>query len=76
MKTSEKDGSIEYFGVNPDKPFKQALIVSSQPEYLLDFATGLNTTVFQIASVQPLANLAVRYTVDLYCNKTMTPWCE
>ena len=76
MQRSDKDGKTEYFGVNPDRPFKDALIVSSQPENFLDFSTGLNTTAFQIESVQPIGDLAVRYLVDLYCNRQRTPWCQ
>lgn len=71
-----KDGSIEYVAVNPDKPFKDALIVSSQPDNFLDFETGLNTTAFTIASVQAIDNLAVKYTVALYCDRERTPWCS
>ena len=69
------DNKTEYLAVNPDRPYKKTLIVSSQPENFLDFATGLNTTTFRLVSVQPIAGLAVRYSVDLYCDKMKTPWC-
>ena len=64
------------FETNPDKPYKDDLIVSSQPGILDDFQSGLNTTVFTIVSVEPMTELAVRFTVDLYCDRTATPWCE
>ena len=64
------------FEVNPDKPYKEDLIVSSQPGVLDNLSTGLNTTMFSLVSVQPYLQLAVRFTVDLWCDRTSTPWCE
>ena len=64
------------FEINPDKPYQEDLIVSSQPGILDNFATGLNSTVFSVESVQPYTELAVRFTVDLSCDRTSTPWCD
>ena len=64
------------FEMNPDKPYEQDLIVSSQPGVLDNFATGLNTTLFSLLSVQSYSALAVRFTVQLACDRTSTPWCE
>ena len=64
------------FEINPDKPFQKDLIVSSQPGILDDFHSGLNNTMFSLVSVQPVGELAVRFTVDLFCDRTATPWCE
>ncbi|KAK9802642.1 hypothetical protein WJX73_010123 [Symbiochloris irregularis] len=76
MSKSAASNATEYSAVNPDKPYKQSLIVSSQPENFLDFKTGLNTTAFRVVAVQPIASLAVRYIVDLHCDRTKTPWCQ
>ena len=70
------DSAGSTFEVNPDRPFKDDLIVSSQPGILDDFQSGLNNTMFSLVSVQPFGDLAVRYTVDLFCDRTATPWCE
>ena len=64
------------FEVNPDKPYEQDLIVSSQPGVLDNFATGLNSTLFSVLAVQSYNAMAVRFTVQLYCDRTSTPWCE
>ncbi len=42
------DGRLQYFGSHPDKPYKDAYIVSAQPELLNDFTTGLQTTAFEL----------------------------
>ena len=38
--------SMRYFQEDPKLPYRGAKIMSSQPELLLDFTTGLNTTMF------------------------------
>jgi hypothetical protein len=39
-----------FFEENPKRPYHGAKIMSSQPNLLLDFATGLNTTQFRWAA--------------------------
>lgn len=83
------DGKLQYFGSHPDKPYKDAYIVSAQPELLNDFTTGLHTTAFQLQvgggclhhalhttpqGVQPFGN-ATKFLVELHCNLDETPWC-
>jgi len=41
------NGTVRYFQENPKLPYRGAKIMSSQPEFLQDFETGLNTTMFQ-----------------------------
>lgn len=68
-------GEVRYFQENPRLPYRGAKIMSSQPQFLKDLATGLNTTMFKLLSMQPFLN-ATRLSLQLYCNTTATPWCE
>lgn len=43
----DKEGRMTYFEENPRMPYRGAKIMSSQPQFLNDFSTGLNTTAFQ-----------------------------
>ena len=70
------NGSEEYFEINPDRPFGETLIVSSQPGQLDDLESGLHDAQFWIKDVQPLQGLAVKYSLEFSCDKTSTPWCE
>lgn len=70
-----KDGKPEFFEEHPDKPYGDALIISSQPQQLQDTSTGLNSTQFWIqkySSIEP----AILITVELHCDTQRTPWCE
>lgn len=43
----DEQGHKTYFQENPRLPYRGAKIMSSQPQFLRDFATGLNTTAFK-----------------------------
>ena len=43
----DKEGKLTFFEENPRLPYRGAKIMSSQPQFLKDFSTGLNTTSFQ-----------------------------
>ncbi|KAL4857077.1 Beta-1 [Chlorella vulgaris] len=68
-------GTVQYFQENPRIPYRGAKIMSSQPHFLRDFETGLNTTMFRVLSIGPFLN-ATRVSLQLYCNLTATPWCQ
>ncbi|EFN53635.1 hypothetical protein CHLNCDRAFT_136335 [Chlorella variabilis] len=69
----DASGIVQYFQENPRIPYRGAKIMSSQPQFLRDFDTGLNTTM--VLAMQPFLN-ATRLSLHLYCNITATPWCE
>lgn len=43
-------GEVRYVQEDPRLPYRGAKIMSSQPQFLRDFSTGLNTTMFRWAS--------------------------
>lgn len=43
----DAEGHLQFFEENPRLPYKGAKIMSSQPQFLRDFASGLNTTMFR-----------------------------
>lgn len=43
----DASGIVQYFQENPRIPYRGAKIMSSQPQFLRDFDTGLNTTMFR-----------------------------
>lgn len=49
LRGREVEGSMVFFEEHPAKPYAGAKIMSSQPNLLQDFATGLNTTQFRCA---------------------------
>ena len=49
------DGRQEVFEVDPDEPYKDTLIISSQPGQLDDYATGLNDVKFWVKGLVRLA---------------------
>lgn len=65
----------KYHGVNPDEPYGDARIVSVQPHLMQETSSGLNSTVFWITNVQTYG-IGIRYTVRLFCDPALTPWCE
>ncbi|KAK9828640.1 hypothetical protein WJX72_001249 [[Myrmecia] bisecta] len=75
VRVRSNNGEREFFEVNPDVPYGDTLIISSQPQYLQDRSTGLNTTRFWVKRMQPWQD-TIKITVDLYCNKQATSWCE
>ena len=75
MRTGQ-NGSQEFFEENPDRPYKDTLIVSSQPGLLDDYKSGLHETRFWIHDIVPLQSLAVKYTLELHCDVTVSPWCS
>lgn len=66
---------VEYFGVHPDVPYGDAHIISAQLDLLQETQSGLNTTQYWINNIQSYGN-AVKYTVQLYCDESRTPWCN
>ncbi len=70
------DGERQFFETNPDTPYDAALIVSSQPGVLDDFDSGLSNARFWVKDVAPVQGLAVRFLLELYCDRNATPWCE
>lgn len=70
-------GKTSYFEADPNKPYGNALIVSSQKELAMETKTGLNSTKFWVRNVSGVKSLeaAVMYTVELHCNIKETPWC-
>ncbi|KAL4420361.1 hypothetical protein ABPG77_006168 [Micractinium sp. CCAP 211/92] len=68
-------GEVRYVQEDPRLPYRGAKIMSSQPQFLRDFSTGLNTTMFRVLSMQPFLN-ATRLSLSLFCNTTATPWCQ
>ncbi|RMZ54833.1 hypothetical protein APUTEX25_000350, partial [Auxenochlorella protothecoides] len=68
------DLGMEYFQVLPTKEFGAAKIMSSQPQFLRDTATGLSTTRFR-RRMQPWQG-AVMIGVSLACDTKRTPWCD
>lgn len=72
-----KNGTLTFFQEQPDLPFRGAKIVSSQPQWLQDQASGLNTTRFRVLRASPVAGgAATKYTLALYCDQSLTPWCN
>uniref|UniRef100_A0A1D1ZZK8 Beta-1,4-galactosyltransferase 7 n=1 Tax=Auxenochlorella protothecoides TaxID=3075 RepID=A0A1D1ZZK8_AUXPR len=69
------DLGMEYFQVLPTKEFGAAKIMSSQPQFLRDTATGLSTTRFRLERMQPWQG-AVMIGVSLACDTKRTPWCD
>lgn len=70
------DGRQEVFEIDPDEPYKDTLIISSQPGQLDDYLTGLNDVKFWVKDMSAWQDVAIRVTVDLFCNRTDEPWCE
>lgn len=76
LRASEGEGGeVRYVQEDPRLPYRGAKIMSSQPQFLRDFSTGLNTTMFRVLSVQPFLN-ATKLSLSLFCNTTATPWCQ
>lgn len=48
--TEGEGGELQYVQEDPRLPYRGAKIMSSQPEFLKDFSTGLNTTMFKWAA--------------------------
>lgn len=54
LRASEGEGGeVRYVQEDPRLPYRGAKIMSSQPQFLRDFSTGLNTTMFRWASAPP-----------------------
>lgn len=70
------DGRQEVFEIDPDEPYKDTLIISSQPGQLDDYATGLNDVKFWVKDLSAWQDVAIRVVIDVYCNRTDEPWCE
>lgn len=70
------DGRQEVFEVNPDKPYEDTLIISSQPGQLDDYLTGLADVKFWVKDISAWQDVATKFVLELYCNKTDEPWCE
>lgn len=73
--TEGEGGELQYVQEDPRLPYRGAKIMSSQPEFLKDFSTGLNTTMFKVLAMQPFLN-ATKLSLSLFCNITTTPWCQ
>lgn len=69
-------GGREFFEIDPDAPYNATLIVSSQPGLLDDFDSGLSSARFWVKDVAPLQGLAIRFLLELHCDRSTTPWCE
>lgn len=69
-------GGKEYVESNPDVPYGDSLIVSSQPGTLDDYTSGLQSSQFWVKEIVPVQNFAVKYVLELVCNRTVTPWCD
>jgi len=40
-----------------------------------DLDSGLNTTSFCVSGVEAIEHLAVKVSMELYCNRAQSPWC-
>ncbi len=73
---NDTSGSPVIFEIDPDEPYGDTLIISSQPGQLDDYATGLGDVKFWVREVVPIESIAVKYVVELYCNRALEPWCQ
>ncbi|KDD73636.1 hypothetical protein H632_c1976p0, partial [Helicosporidium sp. ATCC 50920] len=69
------NGTTVFVQEHPRVPFRGAKIMSSQPRFLQDFESGLNSTRFRLERVSPFHG-AVRFSLQLHCNVELTPWCR
>eukprot|EP00884_Botryococcus_braunii_P006855 jgi/Botrbrau1/16170/Bobra.0272s0005.2 len=68
------NGTQEYLEEEADVPSTGTSALSAQVAD--DFVSGLNSTAFYIKAVKPYKEYAVKYTIDLYCDMSLTPWCS
>lgn len=73
---NDTHGALVFFEVDPDEPYGERLIISSQPGQLDDYATGLSDVKFWVKEVLPVEGIAIKYVVELYCNKVLESWCQ
>ena len=50
-------------------------LVNLEPRIHDDHRTGLLQTRFWVTGIKPFEG-AVQYTIELYCDRALTPWCE
>ena len=47
LRAAKEGGQLKFYQENPRLPYRGAKIMSSQPQFLQDTLTGLNTSMFK-----------------------------